>query len=408
MTTVKDSIHDHITISGVGEELLETPAVQRLRRVKQLGTVSYVYPSANHTRFEHSLGVYHIVSQALEHLQVNTQQAKKIRAAAILHDIGHGPFSHNLEDVIHRRTGKYHDDVEDLLSRREISNCLNNYGINTNDILKLIKGHGKYGQLIAGELDVDRMDYLLRDAHHTGVPYGLIDHGRLVRELTFIDDKLVLDEGNVQAAESLLLARALMNPTVYNHHVARISKTMLRRATEQLLDTTQISGKQLRRMDDIELFHRIRTHDTTAKLGERLNDRNLFKRAVWAEMSDVPADLLNADHEQIKEFEQDVAAKADITDRDVIIDIQPQPEMRESTSRVLVNGEVRRLDQQSTLVNALQDAQREQWRFGVYTPQEYIDRVRDATESRLGLETDGQFVSEITTPRGERSLDEFN
>jgi hypothetical protein len=217
MTTVKDSVHDHIEVTGVAAALMDTPPVQRLRRIKQLGTASLVYPSANHTRFEHSLGVYHLASRALEHLDVHGRRAETVRGAAILHDVGHGPFSHNVEDLIHRRTGNYHDDVDDLITSGAVAEALDAHEIDPDRIVDVIDGTGLLGQLVAGELDVDRMDYLVRDAHHTGVPYGTIDTQRLVRALRFVDGHLVLDEGNVQSAESLLVARALMNPTVYNH-----------------------------------------------------------------------------------------------------------------------------------------------------------------------------------------------
>ncbi|QDX41711.1 HD domain-containing protein [Salarchaeum sp. JOR-1] len=413
MHTVKDSVHDHIEVEGVAAALLDTPPVQRLRRVKQLGTVSLVYPSANHTRFEHSLGVYHLASEALTHLGIDGPRAERVRAAAILHDIGHGPYSHNVEDLIHRRTGKYHDDVAGLVETEPIAGVLDDYGLDPARVTALVTGEDELGQLVAGELDVDRMDYLVRDAHHTGVPYGTIDTGRLVRELTFIDGRLVLGEGNVQTAESLLLARALMNPTVYSHHVARISKAMLRRASERLLESGDVTGERLRRMDDYELLVRLRGHDASRALADRLADRDLYKRAVWAELGDVADDvfdpeepLFDPDHETVRAFEDDIAADAGVDREHVILDVQGQPSMRESTTGVLVNGDVRRLDEQSTLVRALQMAQREQWRLGVYAPDSLTEPVGRAAERVLGLDVDGALVSETTT--GEyASLDDY-
>ncbi|HKL28656.1 MAG TPA: HD domain-containing protein, partial [Natrialbaceae archaeon] len=289
MKTIKDSVHDHIEVEGVARDLLDTPPVQRLRRIKQLGTASLVYPSANHTRFEHSIGVYHLACEALDHLGIEGAAAERVRAAAILHDVGHGPFSHNLEDLTFRRTGKMHDDVHGLLERDEIGRVLREHDIEPRTVADLVAGDGRYGQLVSGELDVDRMDYLVRDAHHTGVPYGTIDHARLVRELTFHGgDELVLDEGNVQTAESLLVARALMNPTVYRHHVTRISKSMVQRASERLLDAPDVTAEQLRRMDDHDLLVALRTNADTAGYARRISECALYKRAVWAEMDDVP------------------------------------------------------------------------------------------------------------------------
>ena len=405
MLTVKDSVHDHVEVGDVAADLIETPAVQRLRRVRQLGTVSYVYPSANHTRFEHSLGVYHLATRALNHLELSGSAAKRVQAAALLHDVGHGPYSHNVEGVIHRETGRYHDEVDDLLARGAVGEVLRDHDLDPANVARLVDGEGRYGQLVSGELDVDRMDYLVRDAHHTGVPYGTIDTGRLIRELRFVDGELVLAEGNVQAAESLLLARALMNPTVYNHHAARVAKAMLRQGAERLLDAG-VDPARLRRMDDPELRVRLRECDATAETARRLDERHLFKRAVWAEMDDVPADLLEADAARLRAVERAVADRADLPAWKVVVDVPPAPSMRESRTRVVVNGDIRRLDRQSPLVDALRASQRGQWRLGVYAPADATDRVGTAAVRELGLDIDGALVREVRTGLQGR-LDDF-
>ena len=407
MTTIKDSVHDHIEVEGVAEALLDTPAVQRLRHVKQLGTVTLVYPSANHTRFEHSLGVYYLADEVLSHLGIGGQQAERVRAAALLHDVGHSPYSHNVEDVIHRETGLYHDDVDELLGTGEVARVLTEHGLNPDRVADLVSGGGELGQLVSGELDVDRMDYLVRDAHHTGVPYGTIDHERLVRELRFVDGDLVLDEGNVQTAESLLLARALMNPTVYKHHVARIAKSMLRRGTERLLDETPTTADELRRWDDHDLIVALRECDATADYARALSRRNLYKRAVWAEMAAVPESLLASDHDEVRALERDVADAANVEPDHVVLDVPDEPSMTESTSRVVVNGQVRPLAEQSTLVGALRAAQHDQWRLGVYAPPAVADRVGDAAIRVLGLELEGARVRDVR-PGIHATLDEFN
>ena len=410
MITVKDTVHDHIEIDGVAADLVDTPAVQRLRHVKQLGTVQLAYPSANHTRFEHSLGVYHLASQSLDHLGIEGKRADRIEAAAMLHDVGHGPFSHNLESLTHRRTGKYHDDVDELLASGAVGEVLRDHDLDPDRIAGLVAGEGRYGGLVSGELDVDRMDYLVRDAYHTGVPYGTIDTERFVRELTFVDvgtgdRELVLDEGNVQTAESLLLARALMNPVVYTHHVARISKAMLRRAASDLLDATPTTAAELRRMDDHDFLAAIRRCPETAELSRRYDERDLYKLAVWAEYDDVPERVHAADHDAETALEREIAEEAGVARDHVILDVPPEPSMRESTARVTVNGEVRRLERQSPLVSALRTAQRDQWRLGVYAPRPATDRVGRAAAEVLGLDAEGL----VTAVRGAMptTLDEF-
>ena len=406
MATIKDSVHDHIEISGVAEALLDTPTVQRLRHISQLGTVQLVYPSANHTRFEHSLGVYHLADRALAELGIEGRAAERIRAAALLHDVGHGPFSHNIEALTYRLTGKYHDDVDELLASGDVGEILREHDLDPAHIAGLVAGEGQFGQLVSGELDVDRMDYLVRDAHHTGVPYGTIDTERLLRELTFIDDELVLAEGNVQSAESLLLARALMNPTVYMHPVARISKAMLRRASERLLATTDTDAGELRRMDDHDLLVALRQTPATAAFAERYDERRLFKRAVWAELQHVPDDLLDLDHEAVHEIEATVADRADVAETEVILDIPDEPSIRESSTRVVVNGEIRDLGAQSPLVSGLRTAQREQWRLGVYTTLSAADRVGRLAAEELGLELPDGLVTESRQGL-HATLDEF-
>ncbi|WP_224449252.1 HD domain-containing protein [Haloprofundus salilacus] len=407
MITIKDSVHDHIEVGGVAAALLDTPEVQRLRHIKQLGTVQYVYPSANHTRFEHSLGVYHLASRALDHLGVEGTNAERVRAAGLLHDVGHGPFSHNVESLTYRHTGKYHDDVDELLAEGAVGDVLRNHDLDPARVAGLVRGEGMYGQLVSGELDVDRMDYLVRDAHHTGVPYGTIDHERLVRELTFVDGELVLAEGNVQTAESLLVARALMNPTVYQHPVARISKAMLRRAAEHLLTDTDCTAERLRRMDDHDLLVALRNIDETAEFARRLDARNLYKRGVWAELSDVPESVLEAPHDEIRDVEASVAETVGVDPDHVIVDVPEKPSMTESTTRVVVNGDIRRLGRQSPLVNALRTAQQNQWRLGVYAPAAVADSVGRAAADELGLDIDGALVNDVRAGQP-TTLDQFD
>jgi HD superfamily phosphohydrolase len=396
VTTIKDSVHDHITVEGVARSLLDTTALQRLRHVRQLGTAHLVYPSANHTRFEHSLGVYHLADRALAHLGVDGSNAEHVRAAALLHDVGHGPYSHNTEPLVERHTGQAHDDVDQLVATGTVGEVLRDHGLEPKRVAGLIAGDGRYGQLVSGELDVDRTDYLVRDAHHTGVPYGTIDHERLVRSLTFHDGQLVLEAGNVQTAESLLLARALMNPTVYNHHVARIGKSMLRRATEQLLadPAADVDGRTLRRMDDHDLTVALRTSDRAADVADRLFRRDLLKRAVWAERGDVPDELLETDWAERDDLAGAIADRAAVDREEVILDVPPKPAMRESAATVVVNGEIRQLHRQSPLVDALQTSGRNQWRLGVYAPRDATEAVGRAAVEELDLSISGDPVSD--------------
>jgi len=385
MTPIKDSVHDYITLDPVAAELVDTPAVQRLRHVKQLSTVRLVFPSANHTRFEHSLGVYHLAGQALSHLDVDEATAAHGRAAALLHDVGHGPYGHQTEDLIRRRTGHDHDDVDWLLGNpdNELCQVLERHGLDPQRVARLIDGGGQIGALVSGELDVDRMDYLVRDAHHTGAPYGTIDHGRLVRELRFEDGDLVLGEGNVPTAESLLLARSLMNSIVYHHHVSRIAGAMLARASEQLLADTDTTIEAFRRMADHDLLVDLCRH--VPALGRRIEQRDLYKRAVWVELGAVPRGTVDADHEAERAAEREIAAAAGIDESEVIVDVPDRPTLKEAGTNVVVNGVVQRLEDVSELVAGIRSAERAHWRLGVYCPDAHTDGVAEAAADVLGL-----------------------
>ena len=386
MTAIKDSVHGHVRLDPVAAELIDTPAFQRLRHIKQLSTVRLVYPSANHTRFEHSLGVYHLARQAVEGLRLDSDTAAHVRAAAMLHDVGHGPYGHQTEGIIRRRTGRDHDDIGWLLTDpdREVTQVLERNDLDPERVASLIAGDGGLGALVSGELDVDRMDYLLRDAHHTGVPYGTIDTGRLLTELRLTgDDELVLAEGNVATAESVLVARSLMNAVVYRHHVSRVAGAMLERACERYLERTRVDMGAFQRLADHDLLVELREH--VPELGRRIERRDLYKRAAWVGLDGVPAGTVDAGREEELAAEREIADRVGIEPEAVVVDIPARPGLKESGSSVVVDGTPRRLADVSELVAGLRAAERRRWRLGVYCPADRVDAVGTAAVDVLGL-----------------------
>ncbi|WP_123624499.1 HD domain-containing protein [Halorubrum sp. CSM-61] len=398
MKAIKDSVHGHVRLGDLAAELVDTPAFQRLRHIKQLSTVRLVYPSANHTRFEHSLGVYHLARGAIDGLGLDDDTAAHVRAAALLHDVGHGPYGHQTEGIIRRATGRDHDDIAWLLTDadREVCRVLERNGLDPERVASLIAGEGGLGALVSGELDVDRMDYLVRDAHHTGVPYGTVDTGRLVNELRLAGDggsgsgsadpedaELVLAEGNVPTAESLLVARSLMNAVVYRHHVSRVAGAMLERACERYLDRTDTDAIDFRRMADHDLLVALR--EAVPALGERIERRDLYKRAVWVGLEDVPAGTVDAGHAEERAAEREIAAAVGLDRDEVVVDVPSRPGLKESGSTVVVDGVPQRLEDASELVAGLRSAERRRWTLGVYCPAEHVDAVGDAARDVLGL-----------------------
>ncbi len=372
MKVIRDPIHDYIELDKLALALVETPEVQRLRRIRQLGFSNLVYPGANHTRFEHSLGTYHLAKQLVKY--VDESRRDELLVASLLHDIGHGPFSHATEKLIVRYSRKSHDNVEGLLRKGQISDVLADFSLSPSNIAAHIKGKTNPGQIINSEIDVDRMDYLVRDAHYTGVAFGLIDHVRLIHELGFNENKLVLNPGGLQAAESLLVSRFLMHPTVYFHHVSRIAESMCAHAAEYMIENG-LSHEQFRRMDDIAFMEGMKNAGGYAsEIAKRLDERKLFKRALYTGIDSVEIDVVKL-RNNIKRVENEIAESSGVEQGYVLVDIPEMREIVEMKASVLINGKLIPLDKVSSLVRALGKAQLDNWRLGVFTPPEYREKV---------------------------------
>jgi len=372
MKVIRDPIHDYIELDDLALALIETPQVQRLRRIRQLGFSNLVYPGANHTRFEHSLGVYHLAKHLVK--QVDEQQRNELLAAALLHDIGHGPFSHATEELILRYTRKSHEDIEEFLRKGEISDILKDYSLSSSSIAAHIGGETDPGQIIHSEIDVDRMDYLVRDAHYTGVAFGLIDHVRLIHELKFNENRLVLNIGGLQAAESLLVSRFLMHPTVYFHHVSRIAESMCENAAQYMIDGG-LDPKLFRRMDDSTFMMEMKkTGGYASEIAERLENRRLFKRALYTGFDSVNTDVIKL-RKNKKRVENEIAETVGIDPGFVLVDIPEKPDITEMKAQVMVNGRMVSLEKASNLVASLEKAQLDNWRLGVFTPAGFREKV---------------------------------
>ncbi len=385
MKVIRDPIHDYIELDELTLALVDTPEVQRLRRIRQLGFSALVYPGANHTRFEHSLGVYHLAQHLIK--QVDEQHGRELLAAALLHDIGHGPFSHAIEELLERYTRKRHDDVEELLRKGEISDVLKEYSLSPSSIARHIKGETSPGQIISSEIDVDRMDYLVRDAYYTGVAFGLVDHVRLIHELRFNEDKLVLNVGGLQAAESLLVSRFLMHPTVYFHHVSRIAESMCQHAAGYMIEQG-LSPEMLRKMDDVTFMNEMKNAGGYAsEIAKRLDERRLFKRALYTGFDSLGVDVIKL-RNNVKRVENEIAQSAGIEPGYVLVDIPEKPEIVEMKAQVLANGKMIPLDRASTLVAALEKAQVNNWRIGVFTPPEHREKVGSVARELFEVKKD--------------------
>ncbi|WP_424356951.1 HD domain-containing protein [Methanocella sp. MCL-LM] len=385
MSPIRDPIHGYIEILPSIEKLLDTKIVQRLRDVKQLGWTNLAYPGANHTRFEHSLGTYYLAGRLAADL--DEQEKAEIEVAALLHDVGHGPYSHDCENVLERYTRRDHADVKFLLDRPEIASILEEQGMKPATIASHIKGETRISQIVNGTLDVDRMDYILRDAYYTGVSYGIVDVEHLLRHLGFRDNSLVLYQRGLKSAEALLMSRFLMYPSVYNHHVGRIAGAMFVNALETAIDSGLINPFELQLMDDYELNVKMRSMaGYPGEIIRRLNQRELFKRALYVGFESVDRSIVRYTNVH-RDAEVEIARLAGIDRGYVLVDIPRVPEFKERNMKVLTeNDQLKYLDSVSNLARIMENSYTDDWRMGVYTLPEYREKVGQIAKDYFNVE----------------------
>ena len=278
-TLIRDAIHGDIALDSSVMAILDTPALQRLRYVRQLATAYQVFPSAHHTRFEHSLGVYHLTRLMCDRLVEDEEKARHVAMAGLLHDIGHSAFSHLSEPVVKAACGKGHEELGIAkIMAQPLASDLERHGYSVSVLQKILSGKDKHSAIISGDLGTDRMDYLLRDAYFCGVQYSVIDAKRLISIIKYRGNDLVIPKKGIEAAESLLVSRNLMISSVYYHHAIRIGQEMLRKALSLSMLRGELTDKALINGTDDHLLYSL--VDKGSYLALRLSQRKLFKRAV--------------------------------------------------------------------------------------------------------------------------------
>lgn len=381
MKIIKDPVHGYVEADDLALRLLDSIDVQRLRHINQLGFANLVYPGANHTRFEHSLGTMHLARLMCDKLGLDRGETRIVTTAALLHDIGHGPLSHATEPVMKEFLGRYHHQIEGVVEEGPIAGILEDEGIDPAEVSAIVSGDHRLAGIIHGSLDVDRMDYLMRDAHYTGVPYGTVDAHRLIRCSVLSGSGIALDEGGINAAESLLIARTLMRPAVYFHHVSRIAASMFIYALrEEVLGGAD--AERLVRMDDAACMERLKSsrYPIVRDLAHRVYTRKLYKRALYAGSDRVNAAALQQGLGPAREREVAVAIAetAGIPEDEVLVDIPSLPGILSMEIRVRNSHAMVDIEEISPLIGTLNDTRRQQWRLGVYTTEENRERVEQA------------------------------
>ncbi|MFI5233494.1 MAG: HD domain-containing protein [Gemmatimonadales bacterium] len=366
MTFIRDPLWNNIRVDPTAERLLDTGVVQRLRYVRQLGLAHLVYPGATHSRFEHALGAYHLARRTLARLQdegglegVAADEGPVVAAAALLHDVGHYPFSHALEEI----GVPHHEAVSrPLVTGGAVAEILRTsiapdaperiYALICGESPSPLQG------LISGSLDLDKMDYLKRDALMCGVPYGEIDEDRLMHALVILDDPATgrravgVRTKGLSALESLLFAKYQMYRNVYWHHAVRSATAMYKRMVQTALGDGALEITALGRYTDEGL---LATLEVTAQgevraLLRDLLARRLFKRAFEAPAAALAMDSLEwlADEpERARRAERAIAARLGLEPDDVLLDFPAKTQMLGLDLPVLArDGSVHRVTQE--------------------------------------------------------------
>ena len=418
---IRDPLHGYIELDELACSIIDTVEMQRLRRIRQLGFSYLVYPGANHTRFEHSLGTYHLMNVLLDRLGMARDADEELIVASLIHDVGHGPYSHVTEPLIQKFTGASHEDIGYVLSTDgevkgrdsepsapTIAEVVEAYQLDRRKIQSYIKGERTgnrtsrdISRILNGEIDVDKMDYLVRDSYYTGVAYGVVDNMRLIQGLDFFNGELVITDKGILPAEYLLFSRFLMHPTVYNHHTSRIAQLMFLSALEAFINAeceseSELKDKaaSLRMMDDAEISTALRNAEGYPKeMMTRINERRLFKRAIYAKINTLDAAVAEElrDERVRSEIEAEISRRAGVDKKYVLLDFQSREceELEESEAKVAVNKplqgsrELKSLREVSPLVSMLSRAFHENYKIGVYTPEKYRAEVKNAAEKVL-------------------------
>jgi HD superfamily phosphohydrolase len=281
---IRDPVHGNIEVDRTESRIADTPEMQRLRYIRQLDLSYLVYPGANHTRFEHSLGTMH-VSKVLFSDSLGRKEPE-FSYVGLLHDIGHGPFSHLSEPFLEKYLGKNHEQIgAERIKKSEIADIVSDSGMSLNRLLSYFKESDRI-DVIGGPLGADRIDYLMRDSHYTGVAFGVIDYHRLRAKMMLHRGKVAILEGGIAVAESMLIARYFMYSSVYTHHTKIIATMMLRQAIESALEEGAFDAKEMAGMTDEQLLLAIKRSGgrESGGLVKRISERRLYKRAYEGEV----------------------------------------------------------------------------------------------------------------------------
>jgi HD superfamily phosphohydrolase len=400
---ITDPVHKYIRFSQVEKQLIDSPAFQRLRRIRQLAGAHLVYPSAQHSRFEHSLGAMHIAGLAGETLLGkgvidDAEVVQDLRLAALLHDIGHGPFSHLFEEVLEYHCNTSHEELgKKIIMQSEIADILGRYGYSAHQICRLSFGQSKVNfmnEIISGGLSADIMDYLPRDGLFTGAEYAKLDYHRLVSSLEVSRNRLAINRSALNSLESMLISRYEMFKAVYFHKTVRSAEVMLLRsmiAADEALGLTNTSLHEYLTLTDEATLERLCVlsgrYAFSGKMARDYRDRRLLK-SVYEKFLH-KRDRQRMDRKALEALASHIAHVANVDSNYVFVDVSRAPSMpltpsKEEMYSVLVVDKDRVYEMPMSEIPLVESISGFFDMLRVYTTAENREKVERAIKKVLG------------------------
>jgi HD superfamily phosphohydrolase len=354
---IKDPVHGYVYITEAEKDIIDSYPMQRLRRLRQLAGSEYVYPGANHTRFEHCVGVMYLTGKVLENPNVsryvNEQEPEVARIAALLHDVGHGPFSHVFEQLLVKQLDKTHEDITTwIIQKSEVADKLGKMGYSPQEIGKLAVGkfhkQGKafLDQIISSAVDVDKQDFIVRDTYHTGAEYGFIDVFRLIHALDVLGENLAVELGALSALEAFIIARIESFKSIYFHRVGRAAQIMLatamEKANQELGLTAFKTPEEYLAMDDYTVWAAAKKCEKSRPIMEDLERRRMLKCAyerTFYDKDTMVSNIFSRDTYRLQ-VQAEIAKEAGVPAEAVIIDVPTVPSVPYHHSALMENMEI--------------------------------------------------------------------
>ena len=351
-----DPIHDFIRVYQHELSIIDNPVFQRLRRIRQLSGAHLTYPSAQHTRFEHSLGVMHIAGQAGHTLSekgiLQSDDIEILRLAGLLHDIGHGPFSHLFEEIIQEKKTSHEDFGKEIILNSEIGDSLSKNGFDKKLVTSVAFGNSKLqymNEIVSGVLSADMMDYLLRDGYFTGAEHAKIDHKRITQSLDIYKKKLALERSALYSFESMMHSRYQMFKAVYFHKTVRAAEVMLiealRLSDDEFGFTTLNLDEFVKLTDEYVLSTLISSESPKLKRARELAQDYQNRKLLKCVYERILTSQTNLQKTRTDELRNEISKKSRIDENEIFVDssvtpsIPLAPSKNESKSIILITDD---------------------------------------------------------------------